>query len=260
MLLEVLSSLVEGLSSLLVVVVAPRLASLLVVVVTPRLSSLLIVVVVPGLVSSFVETGLSSLLEVGFSSLLEVGLSSLLEVGLSSLMRFSTLVLLELRLGSIMLHMLLGRSFNFFFIIIVFLFFFIIFFFVINFIIKVFIFKVIKIFIFIVIRLFLDLLLLGGCLCWHLSLLLRRLGFLLRRHYFGGGFSWDCKLGGRLDLNFLTFIFFLFVGNGLQLLLSKGEISLLVGLKEAGHVKDSISFDTEGDFIEQRDEDIDGGV
>ena len=263
MLLEVLSSLVEGLSSLLVVVVAPRLASLLVVVVvTPRLSSLLIVVVVPGLVSSFVETGLSSLLEVGFSSLLEVGLSSLLEVGLSSLMRFSTLVLLELRLGSIMLHMLLGRSFNFFFIIIVFLFFFfiIIFFFVINFIIEVFIFKIIKIFIFIVIRLFLDLLLLGGCLCWHLGLLLRRLGFLLRRHYFGGGFSWDCKLGGRLDLNFLTFIFFLFVGNGLQLLLSKGEISLLVGLKEAGHVKNSISFDNEGDFIEQRDEDIDGGV
>ena len=35
---------------------------------------------------------------------------------------------------------------------------------------------------------------------------------------------------------------------------------MLVGLKEAGHVKDSISFDNEGYFIEQGDEDIDGGV
>ena len=262
-LLEVLSSLVEGLSSLLVVVVAPRLAALLVVVVVPGLvSSLLIVVVFPVIVSSFVEAGLSSLLEVGLSSLVEVGFSSLLEVGLASL-RFSTLVWLELRLGSIMLDMLLRRSFNFF-VIIVFVFFFLIIivflFLIINIIIEVFIFKIFEIFVFIVVRLFLNLLLLGGCLCWHLSLLLRGLGFLLGRHCFGGGFSWDCKLGGWLDLNLLVFIFFFLVGNGLQLLLSKGEISLLVGLKETGHVKDSISFDNEGDFIEQGDEDIDGGM
>ena len=265
MLLEVLSSLVEGLSSLLVVV-APRFASLLVVVVVPRLVSSLLIVVVPGLVSSFVEAGLSSLLEVGFSSLVEVGLSSLLEVGLASL-RFSALVWLELRLGSIMLDMFLGGSLNFFVIIIIFFFliFIIFLFLIINIIIKIFIFKIFKIFVFVIVRLLLNLLLLGGCLCWHLSLLLRRLslllrglGFLLGRHYFGGGFSRDCKLGGWLDLNLLILIFIFLVR--LQLLLSKGELSLLVGLKEAGHVKDSISFDNEGYFIEQGDEDIDGGV